>query len=198
MIIDETNLITRLLSGDIETIMDCYDKVVVHIADGGQISLTLKHALLVRFTEGDARDLIAERLSKIATLFETELQVLLTSEISLDAKFWTALLLLHINNKLGVPLLLEVVEARNHSWYLLAAHKLANSNERLVIPAIDRALDHLVHGHIDEIAALLDAMKKLGEPLPLKVLNKFPAENIPWQIKSMFPQGEGAKANGQV
>jgi hypothetical protein len=41
---------------------------------------------------------------------------------------------------------------------------------------------------MDEIAALIHALQRLGTPVPKDIKERLTAESVPWQIKTLFTE----------
>ena len=184
-----SDLIDRLMSRDIAVQIRCLDEILLEIKSDEKLPPFLKGVLIPCLTSSECPEFVAERLVLVAGQLVNELQLVLDTDVSLDAKFWAALLLLHVNVRSGIPLLLDAIQAKK-SWYLLAVTRLAQINERSVIPLVlgmirDLAIktEILTPKIADEVASLLSALKCFDEPIPPDLLEKLSSESVPWQIR---------------
>ncbi len=188
---DEATLISRLnlASDDLEMQHNCLNEILAHAASNQKLSSNLKNALVQSLSKSTKPFLVAEKLALIAAQMEDELRALLDSDAALPVRVWTALLLLHVNVRAGVPLLLKVVESRGDSWYPHVAMKLAHANERSMIEIAVKGLHALDENEVDAIGSFLDVLRIFSEPLPAALLAKFSKTTTPWQIQRLLKLG---------
>ena len=111
------------------------------------------------------RPFIAERLVTRGPALIPAVKQTMADTDDLDLQIVCGLILFYLGDHDGVPYMLKAIEEQT-DWMCLAASKLAYGHVSEAGPYIIEQLRDLPLTKMDEITALIQAMIKLGEPIP--------------------------------
>ncbi|WP_156041643.1 hypothetical protein [Chondromyces apiculatus] len=171
-------IIQGLASGDVERQVAAVEQASVVVGE-------LAAAAVNAFEHGPNHFLIAERLHMLGTTTVPYLQDLLRRPTNEETKTLAALVLLQLNDRMGVPILLAEVE-EGSDYAGLCANHLAQANIDGTEAAIVRRLAAARLDEVDLIVSLVIALRKMGRELPSDLSCRFNGDTVPWQIRTLL------------
>ncbi|MEM8721919.1 MAG: hypothetical protein AAGE84_21920 [Cyanobacteria bacterium P01_G01_bin.39] len=128
--------------------------------------------------------LVAERLGRFGSVIVPHLEMLIQDSHNWEVKILASLVLLQLNSQVGVPILLNAIED-NEEYAILAAQHLAQANVKEAIQLIWNRLRKSKLEQVDLIESLLASLSRLNRKLPQDLWQRFTANEMPWEIKTM-------------
>ena len=155
------------------------------IEETANIIETLTQKAVAALENSSNRFLVAERLNRFGSIVTPHLEKLLDKSENSEVKILAALVLLQQNSKAGIPILLNAIGCDREYAGLAAQHLATAGIQDAIKPICDRLRNSKLE-EIDLIVSLLDSLKKLDAKLPQDLLQRFSADDVPWQIKTMY------------
>jgi hypothetical protein len=141
-----------------------------------------------QFVHTNDRFIIWERLFRFGMFVIEPLKEVLLSTDDLELRGMSAMVLLKLGDKTGVPFLLEII-ATGDMLLCQAAYRLA---EAQITEAGDRMIERLrllkftEKYQKDYIQCLLIALQRLGKTLPPDLVERFLGIEAPWEIRVLL------------
>jgi hypothetical protein len=117
-----------------------------------------------------------------------------------EAKTYSAILLLYLGSKAGLADVLEAVRPGN-SCAVFASIKLGSAGvAEAAVPIENLLLRYASERQLDfpslaNLGSLIDALTKLGRPIPAEVRNRLTAPGVPKWVRQYLPEERGMTAS---
>lgn len=141
--------------------------------------------LVDRFVRSDDRFIIWERLARFGPFVIDPLKEVLSQTEDPELRGLSAMVLLKLGNRTGVPILLNIISSDD----VLLCQAAATLSEAQVAEAGDRIIDRLRTLKFSEkldiygIQCLLVALKKLGRTPPSDLVEHLQSSDAPWEVR---------------
>jgi len=135
-----------------------------------------------RFVHCNDRFIIWERLYRFGPFVTEPLKEVLSQTDDPELRGLSAMVLLKLGDKTGLPVLLEIIST-GEELLCLAASRLIEAH---IIEAADRMIERLRGLEMAKtyhIQCLLAALERLGRALPSDLVERFHAPDVPWELR---------------
>ncbi|MEO9030879.1 MAG: HEAT repeat domain-containing protein [Ktedonobacteraceae bacterium] len=176
--LDLNTALIRLESNSLEEQAAALDEATVMLKEFGK-------RVVDRFVRSDDRYIIWERLIRFGWYLIDPLKEVLSHTEDPEIRDLSAILLLKLGDKTGVPILLDIIST-GEEWVCQAAFRLA---EAQIVEAGDRMIERLKvleftnKLHLEGVLCLLTTLKKMGRTLPPDLVERFQGADAPWEVR---------------
>jgi len=172
-----TPILTRLESDDPAEQAYALDEATAILKEFGR-------RLVDRFVRCEDRFIIWERLLRFGPFVIEPLKAVLSYTNDPELPGLSAMVLLSLGDRTGIPILLEIISSSEtllcQAAACLVGAQVVEVGDRMIERL--RSLDYTKKLDIAGIQCLLISLKKLGRTFPPELIERFQRPDVPWEV----------------